>query len=112
MFAGDPNGLREKLLGVHGIGPETADAILLYAGDIPTFVVDAYTLRVLRRHFLIEPRATYAQTKTMFEKHLPPNTAVYGEYHALMVALGKQYCRPRARCDACPLGKLKHDAAL
>ena len=111
MFAAGADRLRDELLAVSGIGPETADAILLYAGDMATFVVDAYTQRILRRHFLIEPGATYAEAKDLFEARLASDSAMFAEYHALLVAAGKHYCRPRARCDECPLRKFEHDAA-
>ena len=101
---------RRGLLTVNGIGPETADAILLYAGGLPTFVVDAYTQRVLRRHRLIGPQADYQQTKALFERALPRRQKLFAEYHALLVAVGKHHCRPRARCMGCPLEALPHDA--
>jgi len=103
---------RGELLGVNGVGPETADAILLYAGRLPTFVVDAYTHRICRRHFLSEPSAGYEQTKALFERAIPPDQGTYAEYHALLVGLGKRFCRKRAACDGCPLAPLRHDAEL
>ena len=112
LFAGSSGRLRESLLSISGIGPETADAIMLYAGDVPTFVVDAYTKRVLRRHFVIDAGASYEQTKALFEKHLPREADMFGEYHALLVSLGKRFCRPKARCDSCPLCDWNHDADL
>ena len=112
MFAADPTLLRKQLLTVQGIGPETADAILLYAGGVATFVVDAYTQRILRRHFLIDAYADYAQTKALFENHLTKDAAMFGEFHALLVATGKHFCRKTAQCDACPLNGYEHDAAL
>lgn len=110
MFRADPMTLRESLLSVAGVGPETADAILLYAGGVATFVVDAYTQRILRRHFLVEPGASYDQTKTICESSLPKDARVYNECHALLVELGKRFCRPTARCDQCPLRLWEHDA--
>ena len=112
LFACSADRLRHDLLGIPGIGPETADAIMLYAGDVPTFVVDAYTQRVLRRHFLVEPAATYERSKSLFESHLPGDVAHFGEYHALLVSLGKRFCRSQARCDGCPLADWNHDASL
>ncbi len=109
MLGAEPSQLREQLLRVSGIGPETADAILLYAAGVPTFMVDAYTQRILRRHYLIEPETDYEATKAVFERHLPADTAQYGEYHALLVATGKRFCRPKACCDQCPLRDLPHD---
>ena len=94
--------LRKELLGVPGIGPETADSVLLYALEKPTFVVDAYTRRALRRHGLIDERATYEDTKALFESSLPREVRLFNEYHALLVELGKRCCRPRPLCQACP----------
>jgi endonuclease III related protein len=99
--------LREELLGVNGIGPETADAILLYAGGLPTFVVDTYTHRVLARHGWIGYEAGYDEIKDHFESSLPADAALYNEYHALLVRVGKEYCRKtEPKCAACPLCEL------
>ncbi len=103
MFARRPSILRRELLAVPGIGPETADSILLYAGEIPTFVVDAYTRRILSRHGLTRPDATYDQVQALFMTALRPNPTLYNEYHALLVAVGKNFCRPLPRCAECPL---------
>jgi endonuclease III related protein len=104
MFAMDRQRLREELLAVHGIGPETADAILLYAGGLPTFVVDTYTHRVLARHGWIGYDAGYHEIKDHFESSLPADAALYNEYHALLVRLGKDFCRKTGpQCEACPL---------
>ncbi|MFQ5839119.1 MAG: endonuclease III domain-containing protein [Candidatus Methylomirabilales bacterium] len=104
MFRQDSAGLRRELLAISGIGPETADSILLYAGGHAWFVVDAYTKRILIRHGLLQPDATYAETQTLFMGHLPQDVQLYNEYHALLVAVGKTYCRPRdPRCTECPL---------
>lgn len=103
MFATPLSQLRDELLSVNGIGPETADSILLYAGALPTFVVDAYTRRVLSRHGLVEADATYDAMKDLFEKRLEPDAALYNEYHALIVAVGSRFCRTKPRCDGCPL---------
>ncbi len=98
--------LRARLLRVHGIGPETADSILLYAGGHPVFVVDAYTKRILMRHGLLDERADYEQTRSLFEAALPRDAQLFNEYHALLVAVGKRWCRPQQpRCKACPLGR-------
>lgn len=110
MFATNHVTLRRELLGISGIGPETADCILLYAGSVPTFVVDAYTKRILRRHFLADDDSTYDVVKETFESNLPTDTAIFGEYHALLVEVGKRYCRPKAKCDSCPLREFEHDA--
>ena len=104
--------LREELLGVHGIGPETADSILLYAGGRPSFVIDAYTHRLLRRHFLIDGNADYESLRAMFQAAVDPDAEVYNEYHALIVRVGKEHCRVRARCDGCPIAHLPHDETL
>ena len=109
LFGMGTDRARKELLSVDGIGPETADAILLYAGRLPTFVVDAYTQRIMRRHFVVPPQSTYAQAKGVIERALPTNRQLYNEYHALLVELGKRYCRPRARCEGCPLASLRHD---
>lgn len=97
--------LRERLLALNGIGPETADSILLYAGDRSSFVVDAYTRRILLRHGFIGEKASYEEIQRLFEANLPRSVRTYNEYHALLVQVGKRYCRRRqADCAACPLG--------
>jgi endonuclease-3 related protein len=101
---------RRRLLAIRGIGPETADSILLYAGNRPTFVVDAYTRRILRRHRLIDGRADYETVRRLFQRAIASEPQVYNEYHALLVAVGKHHCRPRARCTGCPLERWPHDA--
>jgi endonuclease III related protein len=104
MFRISTNALREQLLGVHGIGPETADSILLYAGKHPVFVVDAYTRRILERHQLAASQHSYEDVRLFFERSLPPDVPLYNEFHALIVQTGKDYCRARnPRCDQCPL---------
>lgn len=105
MFRTPTAELRGKLLGVHGIGPETADSILLYAGEHPVFVVDAYTKRVLHRHGWISEKAKYEEMRALFERQIPRDAARYNQFHALLVQVGKNWCRPReARCSECPLG--------
>lgn len=96
--------LREKLLAVHGIGPETADSILLYAFARPVFVVDAYTLRVLSRHGLVAPGARYDEVQRHLTARVPKSVRLYNEYHALFVRVGKEHCRKKPRCGECPLG--------
>jgi endonuclease III related protein len=104
MFATPTAELREQLLTVHGIGPETADSILLYAGNHPVFVVDAYTRRILERHQLIHRRQSYEQIRQMFEENLPPSAPLYNEFHALIVHTGKHFCRKREPdCKHCAL---------
>ncbi len=104
----DTDRLREELLTIKGVGRETADSILLYAFDRSIFVVDAYTARVVFRHELISPDADYEQLKELFESSLPADTQLFNEYHALLVRVGKEFCRPKARCSGCPLEKLPH----
>jgi endonuclease-3 related protein len=101
--------IRPALLEVYGIGPETADSILLYAAGRPTFVVDAYTQRIFARLDLVPDDATYEGTRRLCLEHLPAEVGLCNEYHALLVALGKAYCRPRrAPCARCPLRGLHH----
>lgn len=95
--------LRDELLGLHGIGPETADSILLYALHKPTFVVDAYTFRILSRHGLAADPCSYEELRQFFMDRLPPEVPLYQEFHALLVRLGKEFCRPQSRCLGCPL---------
>jgi endonuclease-3 related protein len=96
--------LREQLLGVYGIGPETADSILLYAGRHPVFVVDAYARRILKRHHLAGSRMSYEDVRQFFERNLTPDAPLYNEFHALIVRTGKDYCRAsNPRCAECPL---------
>lgn len=99
--------LREQLLCVNGIGPETADSILLYALDMPFFVVDAYTKRVLLRHGLIEEGASYGEVQKLFTQNIKKEVKLFNEYHALLVKLGKEYClKNKPKCDICPLRSL------
>lgn len=99
--------LREQLLCVNGIGPETADSILLYALDMPLFVVDAYTKRVLLRHGLIEEGASYGEVQKLFTQNIKKEVKLFNEYHALLVKLGKEYClKNKPKCDICPLRSL------
>lgn len=104
LFADDLWALRKRLLSVHGIGEETADSILLYAGEKPVFVVDAYTRRITERHRLISAEARYAEIQTLFMNGLPRSVPLYNQYHALLVNTGKQFCRKhRPKCEICPL---------
>jgi len=121
--------LRSELLSVKGVGPETADSILLYALSRPVFVVDAYTARICSRHHLIDDGADYHQIQELFEANIPadPATArrscsfcnysgayaetsiqLFNEYHALLVRLGKDFCKPTPKCATCPLNNLPH----
>jgi endonuclease-3 related protein len=108
----DTRRLREMLLSINGIGPETADSILLYAFEKPVFVIDAYTARVAVRHRLIEPDIDYESLREFFESNLPQETRLFNEYHALLVRVGKEFCRPRPKCAGCPLEKLPHDTEV
>ncbi|MGE5445349.1 MAG: endonuclease III domain-containing protein [Ignavibacteriales bacterium] len=103
MLEEDTANLREKLLDVRGIGPETADSILLYAAKKPTFVVDTYTYRVLSRHGLIPEESTYGETQEVFMDSLPKDAQLFNEYHALIVRLGKEWCKKSPMCEGCPL---------
>jgi len=103
MFRQDLQTLRDELLSVKGIGPETADSILLYAGNMPTFVVDAYTHRIFSRHGFISEESTYDEMKAFFEENLPEDVRLFNEYHALLVQIGKRYCKPKKACEPCPL---------
>lgn len=96
--------LRCELLKLWGIGPETADSILLYAGGHPVFVVDNYTKRIMARMGLIDARMTYQGLQNYFHQALPPQTELYNEYHALLVKLGAEYCKKQhPRCAQCPV---------
>jgi len=95
--------LRPLLLACHGVGPETADSILLYALNRPVFVIDAYTRRILSRYGLIAGDEPYEALRRMFESSLPRSLRLYNEYHALLVRLAKVNCRTKPICDACPL---------
>ncbi len=104
LFRLEPEVLRAELLAVYGIGPETADSIVLYAAGQPMFVIDAYTRRIMARLGLAREDATYEELQQLFMDHLPQDVQMFNEYHALFVALGKDICRKRApRCASCPL---------
>ncbi len=99
--------LREELLGIWGIGPETADSILLYAGDQPIFVVDAYTMRIFKRLGMVDENITYQQMQDFMHANVEANTYIYNEYHALLVALGANCCKKNhADCSLCPISSL------
>ena len=107
MFRTDPATLRAELLAIRGIGPETADSILLYAGGLPIFVVDTYTHRVFARHGWIGFDADYHAIQDYFHGGLPDDAALYNEYHALLVHLGKHYChKSQPNCRDCPLADM------
>lgn len=96
--------LREELLTVKGIGPETADSIILYAAGKPIFVVDSYTHRILLRHDMIDEACDYHTLQELFMDSLPVDAALYNEFHALLVRTGNRFCKKSTPlCDACPL---------
>ena len=103
MKKGRTEKLRKELLAVNGIGQETADSILLYALGKPAFVIDAYTKRVLSRHGFMDMNATYEEYRQLFYGGLDEDVQLFNEYHALLVMVGKEYCRPMQRCAGCPL---------
>jgi endonuclease III related protein len=107
MLAGDMWPLRKELLAINGIGEETADTILLYAAGKPIFVIDAYTRRILQRHGLCGPAETYGALQAIFMSSLPPDAALFNQYHALLVNTGKSFCKKRPYCDTCPLNLLQ-----
>jgi endonuclease-3 related protein len=103
MFRRDAGALRAELLSVNGIGPETADSMLLYAGQKPVFVIDAYTKRIFSRHGVLSDDDSYDDFQQLFMKNLPRDVALYNQYHAMFVKVGNQFCRSKPRCDSCPL---------
>jgi endonuclease-3 related protein len=106
MFVMEPATLRKELLQLNGIGPETADSILLYAGGQPAFVVDAYTARLAVRHGWLDQPVKYEELQAYFTARLPADASLFNEFHALVVRLGKDYCRKQPQCDGCPLQSL------
>jgi endonuclease-3 related protein len=106
LFAVNTDDLRQQLLSVHGIGQETADSILLYAAGKPVFVIDAYTRRILSRIGLVPEKDSYGGYQAFFMKHLPADVAMFNEYHALLVRLGKDFCRRRPLCSQCCLSDM------
>ena len=106
MAGEDPLALRERLLAVPGVGRETADSIALYAAGLPLFVVDAYTRRVFARLGLLKGRETYDEVQAYFMRNLPREVPLYNDYHAQIVLLAKDFCRPKPLCGHCPLSDL------
>ena len=105
--------LREELLSLTGIGPETADCILLYAANKKSFVVDAYTRRIFSRHGLVAEDATYDEIKGFFEKRLPHQLTLFNDYHAQIVETGKHYCLKKGpECEGCPLEYLLESESI
>jgi len=117
---GDLNGLlsldtetiRKELLSVKGIGLETADSMILYAAGRPLFVVDTYTHRILSRHGLIEEEAGYFEVQMLFMDTLPHDVELFKEFHALLVKTGKDFCRRKPLCPACPLEKVNRETEV
>lgn len=103
MFAGEWRTLRDELVRVPGIGPETCDSILLYAGGKPSFVVDAYTRRLFSRLGLVREQDGYNEVRALFMEHLPTDVPLFNEYHAQIVEHCKRHCRKTPACDGCPL---------
>jgi endonuclease-3 related protein len=112
LRSADMHQLREALLGVHGIGPETADSILLYALEQPALVVDTYTHRVFARHGWIDYDADYHRLQEHLTSELPVDVALYNELHALLVNMGHHFCRRRPKCDKCPLVELLPEGGI
>ncbi|RLC92797.1 MAG: hypothetical protein DRI39_07575 [Chloroflexi bacterium] len=106
LFAHDVSLLRRELLLLPGIGEETADSIILYAARKPIFVIDAYTRRIVRRLGLAPDVYSYGGFQDLFMRHLPPDEALFNEYHALLVRHGKETCRKTALCERCCLAPL------
>ncbi len=102
----DTVSLRKGLLSIKGVGPETADCILLYVLERPIFVVDAYTRRILSRHGLCPEKASCHHIQKLFHDALSPDVGVFNEFHALLVACAKGFCRPQPKCEGCPLREL------
>jgi len=109
FFRAETLTLRGGLLSVNGVGPETADSILLYAARRPVFVIDAYTHRILKRHSMSEDQATYYELQELFMDHLPEDQEIYSEFHALIVQAGKNYCKRKPLCLECPLEKWERE---
>lgn len=107
MFREDWRTLRKKLLRVNGIGEETADSILLYAGRKPVFVIDQYTRRIFSRHGLINGMVGYEEIQRFITDRLPVDVPLYNQYHALLVNTGKQFCKKDPLCMTCPLGRMR-----
>ena len=104
MFGRPLEDLRKEILSVKGIGPETADSILLYAGGLPVFVVDAYTKRIFSRQKLLSEESDYHTVQKIFTENLKKDVQLYNEYHALIVRLGKDFCKKtKPKCEICPI---------
>jgi endonuclease-3 related protein len=108
LLADNTQMLRKGLLSVNGIGRETADSILLYGANRPVFVIDAYTHRILNRHGMAEEQATYHDLQELFMDNLPDDSSLFNEFHALIVEVGKDFCRKKPLCEGCPLARIPH----
>ena len=108
----NPDRLREGLLSVNGVGPETADSIILYAAKRPLFVIDTYTHRILNRHAMAGEEATYYELQRLFMDHLPEDAPLFNEFHALIVQAGKNYCRKKPLCEDCPLNQWESESNM
>lgn len=106
MFATRLSTLREELLSINGVGLETADSILLYAGNLPVFVIDAYTHRIMTRHGWVEFDIDYHGMQEHFQDNLEEDVSLYNEFHALFVRVGHRHCRKTPKCEGCPLEEL------
>ncbi|HPN72674.1 MAG TPA: hypothetical protein PKZ41_01610 [Candidatus Omnitrophota bacterium] len=103
-FSGATPLLRQKLLSIKGIGPETADSILLYAFQRPVFVVDAYTIRIFQRHSVLSGEKDYNSIQEMVHTALGLDVRMFNQFHALIVETGKRFClKKEAKCEICPL---------
>ena len=109
MLSGDLFWVRQRLLEIPGVGEETADSMLLYAGGRPVFVVDAYTRRILTRHGLLKGSPSYGQIQQLFMENLPLDVDLYNQYHALIVETAKRYCRKEPDCGDCPLRGMREE---
>lgn len=103
MKEGEELVIREELLAINGVGPETADAILLYAFGIPLFVVDGYTRRILSRVGMVAPDIRYHDLQALFHQNLLPDVPLFNDFHAQLVQLAKTFCRTTPNCPDCPL---------
>lgn len=108
MFSAGAKKLRGMLLKVNGVGEETADSILLYAGVLPVFVVDAYTRRIMKRHGVFEGDPPYSEIQKLITSNISQKTSLYNQFHALIVQAGKDFCRKKPLCEQCPLKGLGH----
>ncbi len=106
LFNLNLNRLRKELLSLNGIGPETADSMILYAAGKPIFVVDLYTTRILSRHKFVNDKAPYDEAQALFHERLERDVSLYNDFHAQFVAVGNNFCKPKPKCDDCPLNYL------